>query len=201
MVTKVAKGPSPKERLLAAVDELFYNEGIHTVGIDRVIEKAGVAKGSLYYNFGGKDDLIRAYLLGRHTAWAARVDAGIARYEDPADKILSVFDTLGVLFAEPDYRGCAFTNALAESQPDSPERVAGKNFRAWVHAIFTDLVTLLDVPEPEALIGRLIVLYDGANGTAQLDGTSEPARLARSMAELLISDAKSRQYGSRRPND
>ena len=35
------------ERLLAAANELFYNEGVHTVGIDRVIEHAGVAKASL----------------------------------------------------------------------------------------------------------------------------------------------------------
>jgi AcrR family transcriptional regulator len=186
MPTKTAKGPSPRERLLAAVDELFYNEGIHTVGIDRVIEKAGVAKGSLYYNFSGKDDLIRAYLLGRHTKWAARVDEGIALYGDPKDKILSVFDTLETLFSEPDYRGCAFTNALAESQPDSPERVAGKNFREWIHSLFADLVGQLDIEDPHALTTRLIVLYDGANGTAQLDGSSEPARLARSMAELLV---------------
>ncbi len=190
MVTLVEKGPSPKERLLAAVDELFYNEGIHTVGIDRVIEKAGVAKGSLYYNFGGKDDLIGAYLHGRHVAWAARVDEGIAAHDDPTEKILSVFTTLGELFAEPAYRGCAFTNAMAESLPDSAERIAGKTFRAWLHQTFSDLVAALNIADPEALTARLIVLYDGANGTAQLDGSSEPARLAGSMAALVMTAAK-----------
>ena len=48
--------------MLAASHELFYGDGIHPTGIDAVIDKAGVAKGSLYYIFGGKDNLVAAYL-------------------------------------------------------------------------------------------------------------------------------------------
>ena len=59
---------SARERLLAAADELFYEEGVHTVGVDRVIERAGVAKATLYSAFGSKDELIRAYLAARHAA-------------------------------------------------------------------------------------------------------------------------------------
>ena len=44
MGAKAAAGPSARERLLEAANELFYDEGVHTVGIDRVIERAGVAK-------------------------------------------------------------------------------------------------------------------------------------------------------------
>ena len=59
---------SARDRLLAAADELFYEEGIHTVGIDRIIEKAGVAKATLYSVFGSKEELIRAYLAARLAA-------------------------------------------------------------------------------------------------------------------------------------
>src|SRR4051812_30650251 len=54
-----------RERLLAAADELFYKEGVHTVGIDRIIDRAGVAKASLYSAFGSKEELVVAYLNGR----------------------------------------------------------------------------------------------------------------------------------------
>ena len=64
---------SARERLLAAADELFYEEGVHTVGIDRIIERAGVAKASLYNTFGSKDELIRAYLEGRYVARQERI--------------------------------------------------------------------------------------------------------------------------------
>ena len=62
MSTSTARRPSARERLLDAADELFYEEGIHTVGIDRVIDRAGVAKASLYSTFGSKEELVRAYL-------------------------------------------------------------------------------------------------------------------------------------------
>ena len=64
--------PSARERLLAAANELFYNEGVHTVGIDRVIDQAGVAKASLYNTFGSKDELVRAYLETRHASASRR---------------------------------------------------------------------------------------------------------------------------------
>ena len=53
-----------RERLLAAANELFYAGGTHAVGIYRVIERAGVAKASLYGTFGSKEELVRAYLAG-----------------------------------------------------------------------------------------------------------------------------------------
>jgi AcrR family transcriptional regulator len=185
METKV-KGPSPRERLLAAADELFYNEGIHTVGIDRIIDKAGVAKGSLYYNFDGKDDLVRAYLLGRHASWSAEVDRAVAAAVTPEEKVLAVFDVLGTLFSKPDFRGCSFMNAVAEGQPGSPELLAAANFRAWVHELFEGLVDGLEVGGKSELVSQLIVLYDGSVATAQMDSTAEPAKTAKAMARLLI---------------
>src|SRR5882757_7573748 len=97
---------SARERLLAAANELFYEEGVHTVGIDRVIERAGVAKASLYNTFGSKDELIKAYLEARHVARQKRVTEKIAGYDNPRDRLLGVFDALGDLFLEPTFRGC-----------------------------------------------------------------------------------------------
>ncbi len=64
-----------RERLLAAAEELFYQDGVQSVGIDRVIERAGVAKASLYANFKGKDDLVRAYLDARFEARRAAIES------------------------------------------------------------------------------------------------------------------------------
>src|ERR1700761_9224628 len=105
MTTKSAARPSARERLLAAADELFYEEGIHTVGIDRVIEQAGVAKASLYNTFGSKEALIRAYLESRHARIAHHITGYIARYDTPRERLLGVFEAQGSLFDVPRYRG------------------------------------------------------------------------------------------------
>ena len=187
MSAPASKRASARERLLAASDELFYAEGIHTVGIDRVLEKANVAKGSLYYNFaGGKDELVEAYLANRHGIWQARVESGINAQSDPRDRILAVFDALGDLFARPDFRGCAFMNATAEARPDSIEMQAADRFRSWLHELFGTLAEEAAVPDPQRLAQQLVVLYDGATTTAQMDRTTEPARTAREMAGLLL---------------
>ena len=95
MGAKAAAGPSARDRLLEAANELFYDEGVHTVGIDRVIERAGVAKASLYNTFGSKDELVRAYLEGRHARVAARITRYLERYSDPRDRLLGPAEHLG----------------------------------------------------------------------------------------------------------
>src|SRR6201995_3135156 len=98
-MTQTAETGSPRasarERLLDAASELFYAEGIHTVGIDRVIERAGVAKASLYNTFGSKDELVRAYLQQRHAATVARIARFMDQSADPRMRLLSVFDAQG----------------------------------------------------------------------------------------------------------
>src|SRR4051812_19667215 len=84
--------PSARARLLSAANELFYAEGVQSVGIDRIIERAGVAKASLYNTFGSKDELVHAYLQARHAATADRVLAAVDRHDNPRDRLLGVFD-------------------------------------------------------------------------------------------------------------
>src|SRR5215213_6477390 len=95
------KRPPARKRLLDAADRLFYAEGVHTVGIDRIIEEAGVAKGSLFYNFSGKDDLVAAYLAGRDERRRARMARHLEGLSDPVEKLLAVFDALQEAVAAP----------------------------------------------------------------------------------------------------
>jgi AcrR family transcriptional regulator len=181
--------PSARERLLAAANELFYNEGVHTVGIDRVIEQAGVAKASLYNTFGSKDELVRAYLEARHASVTQRITEAVDRYDTSRERILAVFEGQGELFAQPGYRGCAFARASAESQPGDQAEQAAEAYRRWVRALLTELATQAAAPEPEALARQLHLLFDGSGQAARMDHDPEAAAAARAAAAILVDAA------------
>ena len=146
--TPSAERGSARERLLAAANELFYEEGVHTVGIDRVIERAGVAKASLYNTFGSKEELVREYLAIRHDARVDRMTRGLAHYESPREKLLGVYDVLGEITSQPTFRGCAFVNARSESASSDKVTQICDISRAWTRSLFTDLARDAGVAEP-----------------------------------------------------
>ena len=180
-----------RQRLLAAANELFYDEGVHTVGIDRVIERAGVAKASLYNAFGSKDELVRAYLSARSIARQARLTTKIAEYETPRERLLAVFDMLDELFAEPGYRGCAFMRASAEARPEESVEAVCTDTRQWTRSLFTELARDAGAPDPGLLADQLVLLYDGATVSAQLDRNRAAARTARVVAAAMTDAALS----------
>jgi AcrR family transcriptional regulator len=188
MVTKspVQDRLPARERLLAAADELFYEEGINLVGIDRIIERAGVAKASLYDCFGSKEELIRSYLQQRHEARQLRLRDRMAKCATPKEKILSVFDSMAEAVARADYRGCAFARASAEARPGSSVKVACDESRAWNLALFAELAREAGAADPQGLAQQLRLLYDGASVSAHVDGNASAVTAARAMASILL---------------
>jgi AcrR family transcriptional regulator len=181
--------PGPRARLLEAADQLFYEEGIHTVGIDRLIERAGVAKASLYSAFGSKDELIGAYLAARLQRRRERVAAALAKHDTARARLLAVFDVLGERVAEKDFRGCPFVRAVAEGEPNERIDAVCDEARRWVKSLFVELASGAGARKPERLGEQLLMLYDGAVVAAQMDGDLEAPRAARDAAALLVDAA------------
>jgi AcrR family transcriptional regulator len=177
---------SARERLLAAADELFYENGINLVGIDRVIEHAGVAKASLYDCFGSKEELIRAYLKGRADRRQARIMERIAGLETPREKILGIFDLLAEIVNAANYRGCAFQRASAEAGASSVIKGTCDEPRAWLRSQFTELAQAAKAADPELLGRQLVFLYDGAALAASVDGDRNAPQAAKALAAQMI---------------
>jgi AcrR family transcriptional regulator len=180
---------SPRERLLQAASELFYAEGIQSVGIDRVIERAGVAKASLYSTFGSKEQLVCAYLAARHAQTLGRLRVAVDAVADPVERILAVFDAQAQLFSRPDYRGCAFTAAAAEAPAGGSVDEAAESYRRDIRALFTELAAAAGAPDPPLLASQLQLIYDGGGLAANMDRDPTIAAPARAAATALIAAA------------
>src|SRR6202158_1176349 len=108
IATEATPRPSARDRLLAAADELFYAEGVHVVGVDRIVERAGVTNASLYNTFGSKDELVRAYLERHFLNRQNRIARILAAHTKPRERILAVFAEVEDLLAGSAFRGCKF---------------------------------------------------------------------------------------------
>ncbi|MCT9620137.1 TetR/AcrR family transcriptional regulator [Curtobacterium sp. C2H10] len=175
------------ERAVATADRLFYEQGIHAVGVDQVAAEADISKASLYTHFRTKDDLVLGYLQGRSRSWQEHVAAELpGRGSTPRDRVLAVFDLLGEWFAAPGYRGCPFINVEAEYGAGHPTHEVTLEHRTWVRGLFTSLLAEADAADPDGKALQLCLLYDGAMASAQADPSRPWAAAARAAAERLV---------------
>jgi AcrR family transcriptional regulator len=174
-----------KKRLLDTAGRLFYTEGIHAVGIDRVLAEAGAAKASLYQHFGSKDGLIAACVQ-------RRVELGRAQVVDfiqgvpPAERALKIFDWIVAWAESTDFRGCPLQHVVSEiPKPEHPARKIAAEQRKWFRAQFVECLAAAGVRNRSQMADALIVLYDGALAASEQDGPQR-ARDARWIAKQLL---------------
>lgn len=188
----------PRDRLLAAANELFDAEGVHVVGVDRLIHEAGVARASLYSAFGSKDELVRAYLERHFQERQAHLAEVLSQYDTAKERLLALFIDLEAAIAGSEFRGCRFINATAEARPDEASLTVTHEYRTWLRSLFSDLAAEAGARDPEQLGRQLAALYDGVAVAARLDtDRAVAAEAARTAAETLV-EAATRKSTARR---
>lgn len=190
MAQDVARRPSARERILGTAGNLFYAEGIHAVGVERVVGEAGVTKATLYQHFRSKDQLVAACLKSRSEEWRRNFAEPVLAMEgSPARRVSAVFDLLVKALGAPDFRGCPFINAAAEYPgPEGPVAEAIAAHRVQVRALFFELVAERGRTRRAELAEQLVLLFDGAMVGAHLGGGLQSARRARSAAMRLVEE-------------
>lgn len=180
-----------RDRILATASELFYQEGVQNVGIDRIIAESGVAKMSLYNHFKSKDALIAAWLQQQDDDWRANFRAQVeAKASDPGDRPLAVFDVLKDWFEQPNFRGCAFLNSTVELvNPEHPACQVAIAHQQATYDLIYELVQAANLPAAEALTHQLILLMQGAIVVAMFQRDAESALQAKRAAATLIAAA------------
>lgn len=162
---------SPRERLLRTASDLFYREGIHAVGVDRIIDEAGVTRATFYRHFPSKEDLVLAYLQREDAGIRSAFDAAEASGASPDGLIDLVVEGLADDVQLHHTRGCPFINAAAEyPDPSSQIRKDIAAHRAWFRDTLAQLLTAAQVPAPGDKADALVLLRDAAMVGGYLDG-------------------------------
>jgi AcrR family transcriptional regulator len=174
--------------------DLFRRHGLHTVGVDRIVAEAGVAKTTLYRHFPSKDDLVVAVLHHHEQVWARGwLEPETSRRADsPETRILAIFDAFDEWFRQDSYTGCLFTNSLLETfehhNDPSPVRAAAVSGLDHVSELVRRLSQEAGVLDPA--FPRQIQMLMLGSIIGALRGRLDAAQEARSAAQILLEQAK-----------
>lgn len=179
-----------RQRLIETAERLFYADGIHAVGIDRIIAEAGVAKMTLYNHFSSKDELVVAVLHFREEKFDALFQNWMTQHvEAGKDQLEAFFAALKNWFDSPGFRGCMFINACVELADAEHE---GSKFSSSHKQRFQELLKQIithtaGAKTAEQMTPAIALLVEGAIVTAVMQQSSEPADVARDATLALVS--------------
>ncbi|MGH7882792.1 MAG: TetR/AcrR family transcriptional regulator [Candidatus Dormibacteraceae bacterium] len=187
MATRAPSNPvSPRDRILETATSLFYERGVHAVGVNEIVTRASASKLSLYRYFHSKADLVQAMLTERSDrihAWLERETSDVSA---GPERVLAVFDLLLGWFAEPDYRGCAVVNTVTDTRADPATAAIARHHLSRYRALLEERLRGLGVDDPPALARQLLLLIEGASVVTTIEGNSSAGSDARIAAAQLL---------------
>lgn len=177
-----------KDRILDTAANLFYQRGVRAVGVDLVVEKAGVAKTSLYRHFGTKDDLVAAFLEREDQEFWGTWDHVAKEHDDDAMAELEAhLAWIGERLGRPNYRGCPQINVAAEfAEPDHPARKVAARHKQELRSRLRNIAERLQVQDPDELAAQLVLLVNGAFVSSQVLELDEAIPALQRAAHALI---------------
>ena len=177
-----------RARILDTACALFYQHSVRAVGVDLVVEKAGVAKTSLYRHFGTKDDLVAAFLKREDEDFWGTWDRVAEKHADDAAAELDAhLEWIGKRVGRPNYRGCPQINVAAEfPEIDHPARKVATSHKRQMRKRLKDIAERLGVARPDELAGQLSLLLNGAFVSSQIFKPGEATTLLRRAAHALV---------------
>lgn len=176
------------DRIRETARDLFYREGIRAVGVDTIVNRAGVTKPSLYRSFGSKEDLVASYLRDYDADYWRKFDAVMAEHQgDPRAQLRAWFTRAAQRVGMPLYRGCGMTNAAVEyPEPDHPGRQIAVANKTELRRRLIAMAEAMGAKDPAVLGDGLLLLLEGAYVMAQLLGQDGPSPSVAAAAEALI---------------
>ena len=187
LISDVHRNAEVRGRILETACTLFYRHGVRAVGVDLVVEKAGVAKTSLYRHFRTKDDLIAAFLQREdEDFWGTWDRVADQQGDEPAAELDAHLGWIGERVERPNYRGCPQINVAAEfPETDHPARKVATAHKRQMRLRLKGIAERLGVARPDELAGQLSLLINGAFVSSQIFEPGEATPLLRRAARAL----------------
>ena len=194
-MSKTRTKSDARQRILETAERLFYAEGVRSVGIDRIIAEAEVAKMTLYNHFSSKDDLILSVLQYREEKVNEMFARSMERHvKKGMDRLEAFFAALKDWFESPVFRGCSFINAAVElADASHPASMFAAEHKRRFHQMLNEIIAEAAGAKATSVAPAIGVLVEGAIVTAVVEGNLNAADVARDAALMLVSKSKTKR--------
>lgn len=178
---------SARERILDTAYELFARRGIRDVGVDEIIEGAGVARATMYRQFKSKNELALAFLERREQRWTFGTVEAEARRRGgtPEQRLLAIFDVFDEWFQRDDFEACSFVNVLFEMRPTHQLGQASIKYLENIRRMVQALAVEAGLKNTSEFVRSWHILMKGSI-VAATEGDLQAAKRAQTMAKYLI---------------
>jgi TetR/AcrR family transcriptional regulator, mexJK operon transcriptional repressor len=192
--------PEMPVKLAASAFELFSRQGVARVSLDQVAAHAGVTKGSLYWHFASKNDVVLAACMHYYQQYHRRLNAEVAKVSDPLERLERALH-LSVRTCLLDAENRVFTlEIFTRSLHDERVRDGWRQFYGSVREFFIGLVQAarfhgrIAPEDPELAVNTMLATMEGI----KLRALYEPHICAPTEEEKIVAGLE-RILGKLRP--
>lgn len=179
-----------REYILTVASDLFSTNGINATSVDTIVNKADIAKVTLYKYFKSKEDLILEYIHQYDERMWAKLSSITSLQRDPASKLSALVNGILDWISEADFNGFAFINASVEF-PLS-ESLVNQSSLGFARALRNTLLELAKEAgwsNAEAIAFQLVMVIEGAAITKKTQNGTGAIKHAKALVKTLIDSA------------
>jgi AcrR family transcriptional regulator len=182
---------SSRDQIVRTAHDLFYSEGFHSVGLDRILDQVGVTKTTFYNHFASKDDLVLA-TLDMHDKWWRETFARRLRElggDTPRGQLLAIFDFLDEIFGGEEFNGCIFINVSVEFPLcHDPAHVAAVRHKQAMEDLIAELAGYASAEDPRQFAREVSIVLEGAYVTQQVSQNMTATETGARVLRMLIDE-------------
>lgn len=178
-----------RAKLVSVAHDLFYREGFHAVGLDRILSEVGVTKTTFYHHFTSKEDLVLETLRHHDRWWQETFRQMLRRHggDSPRGQLMAVGDALAELFGGNDYNGCIFINVAVQFPlVHDPAHQLAALHKSAMEDILREIAGYAGAADAEALAEELAIVLEGAYVTQQVARRERTIEITRRLVKRLV---------------
>ncbi len=173
-----------RHRIIAAADELFYQQGYQHTSFNDIARQAEMSRGNFYYYFKSKDDILLSVIKRRRAQVSRMLEEWTQAEADPRARLHRFARRLCEQRDQLLHYGCPFGSMVLELAKSKPALIpaARSLFEVFESWLMEQLAALGHTDDARGIARHLLVLTQGVILVGNV--FDDPALIEREVAAI-----------------